>query len=232
MDVKLHRFYIRDGVGGETQVVVRLPNFLNQTKNVLRLTSGDKVILFDNSGFDFHATIDKYEKDRVSLSILEKVRNTNVPERETWLFASIVKKDNFEWIAEKATELGVSHIVPIISARSEKKDINIERLQKIIIEASEQSGRATIPTLHEVLTLESAIDTYQDIKSVAWDPFVGKFSRDDLKDVNGTYIGPEGGWTPDELELFKTNKIVLKSLGPQVLRSETAVVATLSQIVF
>lgn len=230
--MKLHRFYIRDGVGGETQVVVHLPNFLNQTKNVLRLKVGEEVMVFDNSGFDFKAQIEKYTKDSVTLSIIDKVRNSVGLERETWLFASIVKKDKFEWIAEKATELGVSHIVPLISSRTEKKEINSERLLKILVEAAEQSGRATIPILHDTLTLSSAIYKYQDVKAVVWDPTAEKFSRDDLKEVSGTYIGPEGGWAPDELELFKTNKILLRSLGPQVLKSETAVVATLSQIVF
>ena len=213
-------------------MVVHLPNFINQTKNVLRLKVGDTIVIFDNSGFDFKAQIEKYTKDSVTLSIIDKVRNSVGLERETWLFASIVKKDKFEWIIEKATELGVSHIVPLISSRTEKKEINSERLLKILVEASEQSGRATIPVLHDVLTLSSAISKYQDVKAIAWEPAAEKVSRDDLKEVIGTYIGPEGGWTLDELELFKTNKIVLKSLGPQVLRSETAVVATLSQIVF
>src|SRR4051812_13164992 len=140
--MKLQRFFTAEPVEmSNTTFRTSSLELLNQLKRVLRLSSGDQVILFDDSGSDFLATIDEFGKDYVSFSVSEKRENKTSPQRETWLFASIVKKDTFEWIVEKATELGVSHIVPIISARTEKKDLNMERLTKISIEAAEQSGR-------------------------------------------------------------------------------------------
>jgi 16S rRNA (uracil1498-N3)-methyltransferase len=127
---------------------------------------------------------------------------------------------------------GVSHIIPIISDRSEKKDINNDRINKIIVEASEQSGRGTLPILYEVTDLKSALSNYGHIKSLAWDPSAVKFSTEDILDCTGTYIGPEGGWSQQELDLFSEHGIKVKSLGPQVLRSETAVIAVISQLVF
>jgi 16S rRNA (uracil1498-N3)-methyltransferase len=176
--------------------------------------------------------IESYENNSVLLSIIESAQNKVLPVRETYLFVSIVKKDNFEWIAEKATELGVSHIIPIISERTEKKDINIDRIKKIIIEASEQSGRGTIPILSEVIDLNTALTNYGHIKSIVWDPLATKFSTQDIGSSIGAYIGPEGGWSSKELELFKQHSLMIRSLGPQVLRSETAVIAVISRLVF
>ena len=148
--MKTHRFFVQDKIGDKSLLAVTSPAMVNQFKNVFRFVKGDRVILFDNSGFDFTFAIEGYDKDVVSLSRIEICENIVLPLRETYLFASLVKKDNFEWIAQKATELGVSHIIPIISDRSEKKDLNNDRIQKIIIEAAVQSGRGTLPILYEI----------------------------------------------------------------------------------
>jgi 16S rRNA (uracil1498-N3)-methyltransferase len=230
--MRLKRFFCKETMGTVGTTFISYGDMVNQLKNVFRLTNGDKVLLFDGSGHDFVATITGYEKDHVSFTIEEILNNDVSPKKEIYLFASIVKKDTFEWIVQKATELGVAHIVPILSERSEKKNLNIERLKKIIIEASEQSGRATLPKLHDITTLKDCSVTHGGIKSVVWHIQAPKFVSQDLVEVQGTYIGPEGGWSEKELEMFKEKNIKICSLGPQVLRAETAVVATLSQLVF
>ena len=189
-----------------------------------------------------------------------------MPTRDIYLCASIVKKDNFEWIVEKATELGVTHIIPVISERSEKKSLNEERLKKIALEASEQSGRGSVPTIHGIISLNELIvdraslgnsAAHSDTESkeiepdghssghlipvntksiafhtegVSWRSDLQKFGRSDLPIA--VFIGPEGGWSPDEISLFHENKIPVICLGSQVLRAETAVVVILSQVVF
>lgn len=230
--MKLQRFFV--GSACEANKPVRIPSLelLHQLKNVFRMAKGDQVILFDNSGYDFPAVIDGYDKESVSFHMLDKVKNHVHPPRETYLFTSIVKKDTFEWIAEKATEMGVSHIVPVMSARSEKKNLNMERLQKIIQEAAEQSGRGTMPKLHDILKLAEVVANYSYLSSVAWEPTGEKFTQEKIADIQGVYVGPEGGWTAVELELFKENNIKILSLGPQVLRAETAVIAALALVVF
>lgn len=230
--MRLHRFYIPEKIGDKSTIVVSRADLVNQWRNVFRFDLGQKVILFDNSGYDFISKIDEYGKDTATLSITEIVENTVLPIRETYLFASLVKKDNFEWIAQKATELGVSHIIPISSERSEKKDLNSDRIQKIIIEAAEQSGRGTLPILYEIMDLASALENYAHVKSVAWDPTATKFVSRDVVDTIGAYIGPEGGWSQQEIDLFKKHSVHLRSLGPQILRSETAVVAVIAHLVF
>lgn len=230
--MKIHRFFLSDKLTEKDSITITSESLVNQLKNVFRFDIDDQVILFDNSGYDFVFSIKNFEKDSVMLSKVSTHENIVLPERETYLFASLVKKDNFEWIAQKATELGVSHIIPIMSDRSEKKDLNIERIQKIIIEAAEQSGRGTLPILYNITDLSSALINYAHIKSIAWDPTAAKFVSQDIISTIGAYIGPEGGWSPQELELFKQHNIHTRSLGPQILKSETAVIAVISQLVF
>lgn len=230
--MKLNRFYTEDKVGENKAISITRDSLVNQLKNVFRLVKGDEVVLFDNSGFDYHVLIEEYNKDTVSFTVKEVNQNIVVPQRETYLFVSLVKKDNFEWISQKATELGVSHIIPLISERTEKKDINLDRVKKIIIEAAEQSGRGTLPVLYGVTDLPTALSKYGHIKSIAWHTLASKFVSQDVAESIGAYIGPEGGWSPAELDLFRDHGIAAKSLGPQVLRSETAVIAVLSRLVF
>ena len=230
--MKLQRFFIEEKLNNKGTLEITRVDLVNQLKNVFRLVKGDRIILFDNSGYDFIYAVEEYEKDSVLLTLIETRENIVLPTRETYLFASLVKKDNFEWIAQKATELGVSHIIPIASERSEKKELNLERIQKIITEAAEQSGRGTLPILYAVTDLKSAIANYGHVKSIAWDPIAPKFVSRDVNDCLGAYIGPEGGWSLQEMELFKQYGIHARSLGPQILRSETAVIAVISQLVF
>ncbi len=231
--MKLQRFCVAGPIS-TTASPLTIPSLelVNQLKHVLRLPLHTTVSIFDGSGFDYLASIESYGKGSVSLTILEKHENSVKPPRETWLFAAVVKKANFEWIVEKATELGVSHIVPIVTDRTEKQGLNRNRLTKVSIEAAEQSGRGTVPEIHDILKLADAIANYSYLPSVVWEPKGAKFERNDLHTTVSTYIGPEGGWTERELTIFKENKIPVLSLGPQILRAETAVVAALSQIVF
>jgi 16S rRNA (uracil1498-N3)-methyltransferase len=237
--MNIHRFFIPMNFGDlapkDSSKSVTLPpseSLVNQLKNVFRFEPGDKVIFFDNSGYDYLVKIDSLGKENVSVTILETIKNNVTLGRDVYLFASIVKKDNFEWIVQKATELGVTHIVPVLGERSEKKNLNFERLNKIIVEASEQSGRGVLSIVCNIMTLEDAIYSHQHIKSVAWNIEAPKFVSRNLESVSGIYIGPEGGWSEKEIELFNKNEIPVYSLGPQVLRAETAVIAALSQIVF
>jgi len=230
--MKLHRFYSEEKLVGKTNSSITRASLVNQLKNVFRFEPGSDLIIFDGSGFDFLVTITKYENDTVSFNIKSVNENIVLPTRETYLFASLVKKDNFEWIVQKATELGVSHIIPVISDRTEKKDLNQERLLKIIIEAAEQSGRGTLPILYGVTDLEKALQDYGHVKSIAWHTQAPKFVQQDVSETLGAYIGPEGGWSTDEEEVFKKHGVHLRSLGPQVLRSETAVIAVISRLVF
>jgi 16S rRNA (uracil1498-N3)-methyltransferase len=226
---------------------------LNQWGKVFRLKVGDKAIVFDGSGFEYEAEFELLTKKEAVLKIGEK-KTVFESTKRLHIFQSIIKKDNFELIVQKCTEIGVAGFHPIISERSEKKDLNIERLQKIAKEASEQSGKGKLPEIFAPAELAKATENFdgelfvldfegeklssllpsvipakagiQEISEKSLDPLAGQAvsQRDDRKDI-GILIGPEGGWTENEREFFKRKNIVSISLGEPVLRAETAAIA-------
>ncbi|MCX6719124.1 MAG: RsmE family RNA methyltransferase [Candidatus Taylorbacteria bacterium] len=241
--MRLHRFFVNEKLGVTEAITIKDHGLANQLGRVFRLKKGDEVVLFDGSGNDFTCIISELKEDAVDFNIIESVKSRYMPARDIYLCASIVKKDNFEWIVEKATELGVTHIIPVISERSEKKSLNEERLKKIALEASEQSGRGNVPTIHGIISLNELINSSAssipaNTKLIAFHTEgVSEYGELHISDIckdesMAVFIGPEGGWSPDEIKLFQANNIPILCLGNQVLRAETAVVAILSQVVF
>jgi len=237
--MRLHRFHISETVGTSTELTIRSGELANQLRRVFRLKAGDSIVIFDGSGSEYTCAIASFfgGDDGVVLDVRGSARARFMPQRKVWLFMAIVKKDNFELIVEKATELGVTDIVPVIAERTEKKSLNEGRLRKIAVEASEQSGRGDVPVIHPIQTLKDALISVAAEKAL--DPIVfhtegGRFDIEKLSDSAplAVFIGPEGGWSPDELDMFHAANMPVVCLGPQVLRAETAVIAALSQVVF
>ncbi len=227
--MRLHRFYISQVIGDKKSLDIDSPELVNQVHKVLRLKTGDMLIAFDGSGLDYTCTIADFRGDTMVLSVIEKNKSRFMPAREITLCAAIVKKDTFEWIVEKATELGVSCIVPIVAERSEKKSLNEDRLKKIALEASEQSGRGSVPVIDIIIDLDQALKKFAG-QRVAVFHTEGESFNSNSTQVDVAFIGPEGGWSPKEIEMFQQNNFPIYSLGSQVLRAETAVVAALSKL--
>lgn len=223
--MRLHRFFVPEQIGDSDTVIVKDSALTHQLRHVFRFTVGGQVILLDNSGFEYRAMINEFHPSAVTFSIVSKRGSPNIPSRELHLFVSIIKKDKFEWIVEKGTELGVSKFVPIISDRSEKKSLNIERLEKIILEASEQSGKAIRPVITEPIKFEDTLR--QEYPCFAFHPTGDVFTIEHAQNYSplGAFIGPEGGWSDKEIFAFKQNKIKVYSLGNTILRAETAALA-------
>lgn len=228
--MRLHRFYITKEIGNSREITVHDTDLVHQLKNVFRFTVGGQVILYDNTGFEYHVLISSFDKGDVTFSLVSRTESLNVPPRELHLYCSLIKKDNFEWILEKGTELGVTTFIPIISDRSEKKNINYERAEKILKEASEQSGRATLPVIEKITSFDEVISL--DIPLFAFHPEGDVFTIEHTQTFSplGVLIGPEGGWSEREVFLFKQNNVRVYSLGNQTLRAETAAIAVSSLI--
>ncbi len=238
--MRLHRFYFDKELVVGNNVVISDEGLIHQLKDVFRLSeSGKEVLLFNGLGGEFLCGIVSLTKKELVLHVIEKREKPNnkgdKKAVEVWLLAALIKKDNFEWVIQKATELGVSHVLPIISERSEKKGLNMERARKILIEASEQSGRVTLPTLNTPEYLDVVLErlSNQDeekMNFLAFDPSGKQFKisdKDDSKNI-AILIGPEGGWTEKELEMFRSKNILICNLGSQILRAETAAIAVTS----
>ncbi|MFA5651977.1 MAG: RsmE family RNA methyltransferase [Candidatus Paceibacterota bacterium] len=219
--MRLHRFYIPGQIGKEVRIEDK--ELLHQWLKVFRLGASDRVIVFNGGDSEYEGYFKILSKNEAVLTI-DKERKVKKPTNiELHIFQSIIKKDNFELIVEKGTEIGVSAFHPIITARSEKKDLNIERLNKIAKEAAEQSGKTRPPEIFSPESLEKVISDF-DGKLFVLDFDAPNFSEEKFGDKIGILIGPEGGWTENERDLFDDKEIKNISLGPQILRAETAAI--------
>lgn len=240
--MKLHRFYIpqTDLPTGALlekgrEITLTHQSFVHQVGTVLKLHTGENIIVFCGDTKEYVSSIVSIDrKTGVTIRIQEMHDNTSAPSKNLYLFFTLLKKDNTDWVLQKGTELGVSHFIPVISARTERKDINMERSNKILIEATEQSGRPIPPVLHDIMKLKDVfLDTNLTFPLYGCDGSYGNSSLVDETAKNnsqslGVIIGPEGGWTEDEIDMFREKGVKLCTLGTTTLRAETAAIVAIT----
>lgn len=217
--MKIHRFY--NDLAGKK--LINLPGIdARQIVNILRLKIGESVIFFNGKDqIDFVYFLKSIEGKNAIFVLKKEAKNNREPEKIIHLYLSILKRDNFELALEKAVELGILTITPVISERTIKKGINLERLQKIAKEAAEQSGRGIVPKILEPIKFIEALNTA--VNPLIFDP-TGKDSLSSTIQEISIFIGPEGGWGPKELELAKEKEVPIAPLTQTILRAETAAI--------
>ena len=195
---------------------------------VLRMKEGDILHLTDGSGNIFMAEITLANPKACSLKIIE--RNPDFEKRPFYLHIAIAPTkniDRFEWFLEKATEIGIDEITPLITENSERKQVNHERLERIIISAMKQSIKAYKPKINELQTFDKFTNSY-DGKTAA---FIAHCYEEEKQDLKTAYkkntdalilIGPEGDFSPEEVKTAIEKKLTPVSLGQSRLRTETA----------
>ena len=201
--------------------------------NVMRAKRGANVNFFNKNG-EWLSEIVFLEKDRVEVKFLSKIKeNTNTLNVE--LAICLVKKNAMEIILQKATELGIRKIIPIISERTEVKEINFERANKIVIEATEQSNQLEPPQISEILNLKDFLNInrnkifFADINSDY------SLEKKDFKEGETVtvLVGPEGDFSPTERELILNGSTTVAfSLSKNILRTDTAVISAISLVNF
>jgi 16S rRNA (uracil1498-N3)-methyltransferase len=204
---------------------------------VLRVEAGQRYEISDNRGV-WLAEVDTARKEHVSFRTLEKLALPASTVRLV-LCAALIKFDHFEWMIEKATELGVSEIVPVETIRSERgleraAHKRVERWRRIALEASQQSRRAFLPEVHQPeplrealardATCRFALDENPSTRPLNAALPAARATEDSV----ALLIGPEGGWTGEERAQFTAAQWIPVSLGPLILRAETAALASLA----
>lgn len=223
--MRLHKFIGDFDLLGQSLLKIEDKDFLEQARHVLRFKVGDKIILADGKLNEAICRIEKYGKDFIELLIEKVYKNENEPKNKVVLYCAVLKKENFEWVAQKATEVGISEIQPIITERTVKQKLNLDRLRKIIREAAEQSGRGLVPVLYSPVTLAEVVEKAKGDCKLFFDSSGNKFSHVTCRLSHiAIFIGPEGGWTEKELEIARTKKFKIVSLGKLTLRAETSAV--------
>ena len=203
--------------------------------NVMRLKRGSNINFFNKEG-EWKSEIIFLEKDRVEVKFLEKIRQANILSKVE-LAVCIVKKIPMDIILQKATELGVNKIIPIISERTEVKELNYERATKIIIEATEQSNQLSPPEISETIKLKDFLRNLDESTKLLFADVNSKESlkADDLKEYRSLciLIGPEGDFSPSERKAILESLTVKPfTISRNILRSDTAVISAISLVNF
>ncbi len=220
--MKIHRFYTPD-TALTHDFWFKNKDILGQWTRVLRFRPGQEVVLFDGVEHDKLYKITKILAAEAHLEhITDYARST--PKKNIYLFWSLLKKDKNDWVLQKCTELGVSHFIPLIADRSEKTGFNIERARKIVIEAAEQCGRSDIPAVRDAMHVSTAIEQYNGKVPLLVCEQGDSITETSLINV-GVLIGPEGGWSDGEKQLFEDTHLAPLSLHDFTLRAETAAIS-------
>lgn len=226
--MRLHRFYVGDTVKLTHDFWLNDTALIHQWQKVLRLSTGAEVVLFDGTAHDRLYKIELLEKNSAHLRHVTDFDRLT-PKKDVYLFWSLLKKDKNDWVLQKATELGVSHFVPLLANRSEKTGFDAHRARKIVIEAAEQCGRSDIPTIREPMLLQTALNDYATQLTFLVAQQGGKNELSSEKAL-GILIGPEGGWSDEEKSAFQTQGVMLVGLGDFTLRAETAAIVAAAKL--
>lgn len=197
--------------------------------NVLRQAPGAPVRLFNGRDGEFAASIDSLRKDRLVFAIGDQTR-VQASEPDLWLVFSPLKRDATDLVVQKATELGVSALLPVLCARTNAARLNEDRLRAIAVEAAEQCERLTVPTVQAPRRLFDLLGNWPPdrILAAAMER-IPNLPHAGMAACGALLIGPEGGFTPGELDVMRTTPFIHPvSLGPRILRAETAAIAGLA----
>jgi len=221
--MKVHRFFVNEELENKDEITIFDSSVIHQARDVLRLSTGYSIILLDGKNKEFHGKIKLLTKTELVFS-KEVMKEYPQPTlRNLTLCASVLKKDKFEWVLQKGTEVGVSHFVPVITTRTEKQKLNMDRAIKIIREASEQSERRILPSLVEPVSLKESLESCETPIYVL-NQDGEKFDVNQIKEHRNVslFVGPEGGFDEKDIDMFKKFNAKFISISPNVLRGETA----------
>ena len=241
----MHRFYVNPDKIRDNMVTISGSD-VNHIKNVLRMKPGDPLIICNGQGKDCYCIINRVSDKEITVDISSVEDTKSELAARITLFQGLPKKDKLELIIQKAVELGVYEIIPVMTARSvvrledkKKEEKKLERWQAIAEGAAKQSGRGYIPKVQPVIGYKEAVAkaSAMDIAVIPYENASGiQLTRDIIGGLQkgssiGILIGPEGGFEEAEIELAQKQGITPITLGRRILRTETAGFALLSMMV-
>lgn len=239
----MHRFFVPPELLKEASATISLPKELaHQVRDVLHLAVGEQLVLLDNSGDEVLAAVEKSSRIGVEVQLLERRAGKNESRVHIILCQGLLKSARFEWILEKGTELGVAVFMPTLCRRSmaglqDAGSSKIQRWQRIIQEAAEQSGRSRLPELLPIRSLIHALNAIpQDALAIMpWEEEPHHNLHKAISPGIATvmlFIGPEGGFMAEEVMLAQRHAVQIVTLGPRVMRAETAALATIATVMY
>ena len=214
-------------------MVIVSDELIHQLRNVLRFNVSEKMILCDNTGYEYEVEVSEISKNEIVGKLIEKRLNAVEPKLRIALYVGLLKSpERFEFILQKATEVGVTEFIPLLTERTEKLSLNkIDRMKRILKEAAEQSGRGVIPVLKEPAKLKDLFKSLvnEDEVNLFATPeaemslrrAINKISKADKINL---FVGPEGGFTKKEVFEAEEHGMTTFHLEKRILRTETAAI--------
>ena len=241
----MQRFFVTPGQVGEQEIYIEGSD-VNHMKNVLRLKTGEEVMVSDGDNRQYRCAVKEYPAGRAVLEILEAGDvDTELPSK-IYLFQGLPKQDKMELIVQKAVELGVCQVIPVETKRcvvkldDKKAAKKLQRWQQIAESAAKQAGRGYIPKVADVMPFPSALELAGelDVCLIPYELAEGmEYTRSVIEAIRpgqsvGIFIGPEGGFEREEVDLALSSGAKALTLGKRILRTETAGLAVLSVLMY
>ncbi len=232
----MNRFFISESNMNDGRVLLDLEQ-AHQICHVLRLKKQDQIVVLDNQGSEYDVVIRTLGRQTVEGQIVTKRAAQGEPDVRVCVYQSLLSRDKFEWVLQKCTEIGVSRFVPVVTRRSivqKTEPLKPERLRRwtrIMTEAAEQCGRGRIPRLEQPVKFAGCLCDVKSLDlcllastSAAGSSLRQVMTRPDQGEIQsvGIFIGPEGGFHPEELAAARTAGVHDFGLGKRILRTETA----------
>lgn len=234
--MEIRRFYVDTGDIRDGFITVKGDEFVHMTK-ILRHKVGYKIVVNNNfDGYDYYAVIAEIGKDSARAEIVDKVINDTASSVDVTLMQALPKGDKPDFIAQKATELGLKKIIFFISEFTAEKKLNLDRIRRITLEACKQCGRAFVPSVETVDTIdELPIDEYDNVILLSEHEQCVSLSDVTIKKDKSKValiVGSEGGFSTEEVSEFVAKGALSVSLGKRILRAETASIAAISIVMY
>lgn len=241
----MYQFFVEDTQVSASAVTIEGSD-VNHIKNVLRMKCGEKVRISTQSGKNYYCELTEITENIVQADILEEIAEGTELPNKIYLFQGLPKADKMELVIQKAVELGAYEIIPVamkncvVKLDDKKAENKVRRWQEIAKSAAKQSKRSLIPKVRMPLTYQQAVEMAKKLQAV-FVPYENErgmaatkeaVERLTLGQSIGVFIGPEGGFSPEEIALAKDENMQLISLGKRILRTETAGLATLAILAY
>lgn len=241
----MYQFFVEEGQVSDLSVTIEGSD-VNHIRNVLRMKAGEKVRISTSSGKNYFCCLSEIGETMVQAEILEELAEGTELPNKIYLFQGLPKGDKMELIIQKAVELGAYEIIPVsmkncvVKLDAKKAENKVRRWQEIAKSAAKQSKRSLIPEIRTPLTYRQAVEAARELDAVLV-PYENERGMAATKEAVeqlkagqsiGIFIGPEGGFAPEEIELAKSEDMQLISLGKRILRTETAGLATLAVLAY
>lgn len=235
----MHRFFVSPECINQSAVVISGKQAY-QIKEVLRLQTGDRITVLDNTGSLYKVNLINITRETVMGEVVETECCPNEPTVQITLYQALLKSDKFEMVLQKGTEIGISRFVPIICERSVAKvpsNSRIERWQRILMESAEQSRRGIIPELEPPTDFRQVCKEIDGFTLMPWEQEYNKGIKAAMIDnganrIINIIVGPEGGFSHEEVQYAQSAEVIAVTLGNRILRAETAGLVTATIVLY